>query len=299
MLNNMQDVIALDLIARYFDRKSNLNIIYDHEYQSSLERVAEILVDSQVNLYELSPSKTDDIFSSVVETGSWTFLIANPQSYLKYKLYKYFDFSKGEPIITGVQSKVLILPYDSAERMFAGYWQQDAEYRKALLDRMKENAPYSISTANGTDLTFVSRKWVECDFEICTAPVEESINGKIVADGALFFKRISEKLLFTIRNGKIDRIEVVEESGKELLTEYTKMTEQVFSEKKNLQLAEIGIGISEGAQITDCFMEAEAVKNTCHFCFGNNVYYGGQNASNFHGASVLVKAPIFKNIGTM
>lgn len=291
----MQDVMALDLISRYLERKANLNIICDHDYRKTLERVAEMLVDAQVDLYELSPLNTDSIFSSIVESGSWTFLIANPQSYLEYKLHKYLDFSKGEPLIAGIQSKVLILPYESSERMFVGYW-QDAEHKKALLDRMKENASYSITTANGTDLVFFSRQWIECDFEICTAPVEESVNGKIVVDGALFFRRISEKLLFTIRNGSIVRIEAIDESGKELLSEYMKMTQQAFSEKKNRQLAEVGIGISEGAQITDCFMEAEAARNTCHFCFGNNVCYGGQNASDFHGASVLVRAPVFKNI---
>jgi len=294
IIYNMQDVMELDLIARYLKRKANFNIICDHEYRKTLERTAEIIADSQVNLYELSASKIDDIFSSVIESGSWTFLIVNPQSYLKYNLFKYMDFSKGEPVIAGIQSKVLILPYDSSERMFAGYWRQDEEYKKALLDCMKENSPYSITTANGTDLTFISRKWIECDFEICTAPVEESVNGRIVADGALFFRKISEKLLFTIRNGEISRIEALDEAGKGLLAEYIKMTEREFSEKKNLQLAEVGIGTTKGAQITDCFMEAEAVRNTCHFCFGNNVCYGGKNASDFHGASVLVKAPVIK-----
>ncbi|MBR3824341.1 MAG: hypothetical protein IKJ39_03990 [Lachnospiraceae bacterium] len=50
------------------------------------------------------------------------------------------------------------------------------------------------------------------------------------------------------------------------------------------------------ATISDCFMEAEAAINTCHFCFGNNVCYGGKNASEFHGNSVLIRNPKFVEI---
>ena len=64
----------------------------------------------------------------------------------------------------------------------------------------------------------------------------------------------------------------------------------------NTQLAEIGIGFCGGAQITDCFMEAEAAAGTCHFCFGNNVCYSGENQSGFHGASVLIRSPVFTRL---
>lgn len=51
----------------------------------------------------------------------------------------------------------------------------------------------------------------------------------------------------------------------------------------------IGIVFFSAATISDCFMEAEAAINTCHFRFGNNVCYGGKNASEFHGNSVLIR----------
>lgn len=64
----------------------------------------------------------------------------------------------------------------------------------------------------------------------------------------------------------------------------------------NRQLAEIGIGFCNDAFISDSFMETETVVNTCLFCFGNNICYGGSNESEFHGAPVLIRNPVFEQV---
>ena len=74
------------------------------------------------------------------------------------------------------------------------------------------------------------------------------------------------------------------------------MTARDMQNPVNMQLAEIGIGFCNGAMISDCFMEAETIVNTCHFCFGNNICHGGKNESEFHGASILIRNPIFEQI---
>lgn len=57
------------------------------------------------------------------------------------------------------------------------------------------------------------------------------------------------------------------------------------------QLAEVGIGGCEGARLSGIIMEDEAVRGTCHFCFGDNSRYDGANASDWHGGTVVVARP--------
>ncbi len=123
-----------------------------------------------------------------------------------------------------------------------------------------------------------------------------TINGVIAVDGALFFKKISTILFFYIKDGKIESIKAKENAMPDDLIEYENMTQSDFNNECNKQLAEIGLGFCDNAIISNCFMEAEAAYNTCHFCFGNNECYGGINKSNFHGASILIKEPQFEII---
>lgn len=161
---------------------------------------------------------------------------------------------------------------------------------------MKPNQKYRITTVAGTDLTFESREWHPLDFEICTAPQEDTINGTIVVDGAVFFQRVTTSIILQIHDGICTDIAASSPSGMALANDYKSMTANVMRNPANIQLAEIGIGFCGGAAISDCFMEAEAAANTCHFCFGNNRCYGGINASDFHGASVLIQNPHFERL---
>lgn len=197
---------------------------------------------------------------------------------------------------TTIKSKVLVFPIESAKRIFSGSIEKEISNRDLLLSKMKANTRYRITTVNGTDLEFTSRYWNISDFKICTAPIENTINGVIAVDGALFFKKISNILYFHISDGRINDIKINDNSAMDDLTEYKNMTHYDFKNEYNKQLAEIGLGFCEKAIISNCFMEAEAVYNTCHFCFGNNECYGGVNKSNFHGASILIKEPKFEII---
>lgn len=121
-----------------------------------------------------------------------------------------------------------------------------------------------------------------------------------MVDGAVFFRKNDfekqEKIVLEIEEGKVTRITAYDNKSDELLQEYLKMTSESMADARNIQLAEIAIGFFSAATISDCFMEAEAAINTCHFCFGNNVCYGGKNASEFHGNSVLIRNPKFVEI---
>ena len=103
--------------------------------------------------------------------------------------------------------------------------------QERIIANMKDNQKYRITSSVGTDLIFESRKWIPLDFEICTAPIEKSINGIIVVDGALFFKKIEEKISFFIKDGKIHSIKAHSSKGELLVTEYKQMTERDMKER--------------------------------------------------------------------
>lgn len=282
----MYDAVAVSILKRYQYENKKLYLLINDAYTEIAQKIQCHHPDTEIRSFE----DTDAAFS--LPYMSNVLLLAEPEAYLKYKLYRHLDFSDGEPQVAGTESKVLIFPKDSLCRVFSEEAESFAEKEK-LLAAMKAEQKYKITTVQGTELFFESRRWLPLDFEVCTAPKEKSVNGVIVVDGALFFQKIEEPVSMTIRNGKIDSITATSPEGERLVAEYLKMTERDLKDPVNTQLAEIGIGFCKGAVISDCFMEAETVLHTCHFCFGNNICYGGKNASEFHGASVLIKDPIF------
>lgn len=143
-------------------------------------------------------------------------------------------------------------------------------------------------------LYFTSRNWIDDGNEILTAPLGESINGVIAVDGSLFFQSTNTIIDFYIKNGNLAKIQARDSKDHNLVELYEQMTNHDFKSEINKQLAEIGIGCNTNVIISDCFMESEMMFGTCHFCFGNNHCYGGNNESDFHGASVLIKSPHFE-----
>ncbi len=288
----MYQLIAYNIIHYFRYTEDKLYLLVDEAYYQIAKSIKKIAEETEIRIFR---ANSQEDFGQVFDlpSGAVVFLLAEPESYSKYKVFQYLDFSKGEPQIPGMVSRVLIFPVESICRIFGGNISENIMQKQRLLSTMKSNQKYRITTALGTDLIFESRYWIPLDFEVCTAPMEETVNGVIVVDGALFFKKIENTLTFVIKNGKIQSIAASSKQGEELVNEYKNMTTQVMTNAPNTQLAEIGIGFCNGAEINDCFMEAEVVINTCHFCFGNNICYGGKNESDFHGASILIKEPVF------
>lgn len=291
----MYNTIALNIIKYYNYNDGPLLLLVDKAYEELAQTIKKYHEKTEIMYFEsYVPEDVSEIFK--VSSSSVVLLLAEPISYVKYRLFEHLDFSNGEPEIPDRVSKVLVFPKESLCRIFSESADNIAIEQEKIISEMKDNQKYRITSSSGTDLTFESRKWIPLDFEICTAPIEESVNGLIVVDGALFFKKIDEKIAFVIKNGKIQSIKANSPKGDLLVAEYQKMTERDMTNSVNMQLAEIGIGFCNNAIISDCFMEAEVVSKTCHFCFGNNICYGGKNESEFHGASILVRNPIFTPI---
>ena len=291
----MYNVVASNILKRFEYEKEKLYLLVDNAYIEIAECIREQHTNTEiVSISSCTPENIKEIFD--LPSSAVVLLLAEPDTYIKYKLFKYFHFNEGEPKIENTISRVLIFPKEAICRIFSEGLNKDIFVRDDIIAKMKNEQKYKITTTQGTDLVFESRYWIPLDFEVCTAPIEESVNGVIVVDGAFFFKKIEDKIIFQIENGKIHSITASSPEGEQLVAEYKNMTARDMQNPVNMQLAEIGIGFCNGAMISDCFMEAETVVNTCHFCFGNNICYGGKNESEFHGASILIRNPIFEQI---
>lgn len=280
--------VAENLVRRFGYTDGDLSILTDDAFLPLAEAVREARGNAEVFGLE----NAAEVFRAV--KGQRVLLLAEPQSYLRHRLFELLSFDDGEPRVPGANSRVMIFPLDALCSILRVQPEADFSERDRLLQTLRPHTRYRITSPAGTDLSFEAREWLPLDLEICTAPVEASVNGRIVADGALFFKKLCEPLTFVIENGKLTDITAETDAGRMTMDEYRRMSENYMKDYVNRQLAEIGIGFCHGAEISDCFMEAEAAKNTCHFCFGNNICYGGENKSDFHGASILIRDPEFK-----
>lgn len=293
------DLCSKRIIDENLDTFNNLYIICDKEHILLAQGICNIFISNGLKSYYRiidTPQNTKDAFQESLLLCMQTLVLVGTAAFSGLHLYKWLDFTHGTPIISSLNSKsfINVMPVDSTYRVYGSDIHKDTLAKKSLLNTLKPNTNYKISSDNGTELYFTSRSWLEYENEILTAPIENSINGTIVVDAALFFQKVESPITFEIVNGKIHSIYSDDSESFKLIDMYKKMTEEPFKNDINKQLAEIGIGCNTGVEISNCFMESEMLYGTCHFCFGNNECYGGDNPSDFHGASVLIKNPRFE-----
>jgi leucyl aminopeptidase (aminopeptidase T) len=75
------------------------------------------------------------------------------------------------------------------------------------------------------------------------------------------------------------------------------MDRRIAESQAHAQVAEVGIGGNALARLSGIIMEDEAVRDTCHVCFGDNARYGGTNPASWHGGTVVVLQPRFEMEG--
>lgn len=290
---------AKRILNSYLTVKEDVFLICDEAY-------ADLAVEIQAGLglaktecrITVSEDTLNEAFRACLKRDFETLVLLEPPAYAAYKAYKWLDFKRGEPKVRNLNSPsyVGILPLESALRVYGSDSRRDEKAKTGLLNLLKPNTEYVVRSCSGTELFFTARQWLKQHNEILTAPVEASVSGLIAVDGAFFFQRLATVVDFYIEAGELVKIQVRRVEDAHLPDLYRKMTENDFAKRKNRQLAEIGIGFNTGAVISDCFMESEMAFGTCHFCFGENVCYGGENKSSFHGASVLITNPRFTKV---
>ena len=151
-------------------------------------------------------------------------------------------------------------------------------FRQNLLAQLKNAKEIRITTNSGTDVTLRPRSWNKTDGEVFTAPVESSTNGIVSVDGCAYGGPPRKPFSLKIRNGKVINLAGLDENDKQ--QKY--MLKDLTRDYNASVLAELGIGINPGARRDADIMESEQARGTCHFGFGHNIGFGGQNDSRSH-----------------
>ena len=126
--------------------------------------------------------------------------------------------------------------------------------------------------------------------EIFSAPVEDTINGKIVVDGSIGgLGKIKYPFYIELKSGKIIDIQPINEKD-ELIEKFREICELDVPATKTV--GEFGIGLNPGARIIGKIIMDEKVEGTVHFAFGDS--YGlGKSNSKFHTDLLINNPSIF------
>ncbi|MCX7781613.1 MAG: aminopeptidase [Negativicutes bacterium] len=119
--------------------------------------------------------------------------------------------------------------------------------------------------------------------EAYIAPLEETAEGILVIDGAMSgVGVVGTPIRMTVEKGFVTRIEGGPEAAKleALLAAHGKLA---------YNIAELGIGTNDQAQITGNVLEDEKVKGTVHIAVGNNTGFGGVVHVPVHLDGILIR----------
>ena len=215
-------------------------------------------------------------------------------------LSQYLTFRSRQPSLLGKPDPLFfdaVIPLDSLERLYCANPASIRLFVEGLRRNLPDHRPVRLTTQAGTRLTFTARIWEPWGWELMTCPLEDSIDGKIVVDGGVFFDRITQPIELTIRHGKLAGM-ACQDPGDAVFRRYRQWMMEAFeTNPANAQLCEVGLGVNPGAQLSPVVMESEAVQGTAHFCFGDNAQFagmGGQNQTGWHGGTVILTTPRLK-----
>ncbi|HDH91535.1 MAG TPA: aminopeptidase [Candidatus Aenigmarchaeota archaeon] len=115
--------------------------------------------------------------------------------------------------------------------------------------------------------------------EVFIAPIEETINGKIVFDS---FDNKKKKVKLMVEDGLVKEVE-----GSSKL-------KRIFRSlgKKARQICEFGIGCNYKAKVIGNTIEDEKALGSIHFGLGNNVGFGGRNNVPLHLDGIIEKPTV-------
>ncbi|HEY3422884.1 MAG TPA: aminopeptidase [Methanocellaceae archaeon] len=164
-----------------------------------------------------------------------------------------------------------------------------------------------VTTAAGTDISFnIEGRGFSDDLsikkgragnlpagEIWCAPVEHSMNGKIVCDGSIGdLGRVKEPLIIMVKNGRIESLESLDA---EMSAEVDRL---IHVDDDASLVGEFGIGLNPKARLTGLMLEDEKAAGTVHIAFGQNTdMIGGQNNSMTHRDFLFTRPDIVTDSG--
>jgi len=141
-----------------------------------------------------------------------------------------------------------------------------------------------------TILDWETMKWMNLPTgEVIVAPIENSLNGKLVCDMAVGgIGPLKTPVKLTVQNGKVK--EVVSED----LQVLRRVQDSLNTDDWAKIVGEFAFGINPKARFVEEFLEAEKMLGTIHIAFGNNSDMpGGKNMSKNH-MDFLISKPNVK-----
>ncbi len=123
--------------------------------------------------------------------------------------------------------------------------------------------------------------------EIYTAPVEDTMSGRLVIDGSVGGLGLADRpFAIHLEKGLIKELQPLGEAGK-VYQKFAEICE--YDAPATKTIGEFGIGLNPGARIIGKMLVDEKVEGTVHFAFGDS--YGlGRTKSRFH-TDLLVTGP--------
>jgi len=114
--------------------------------------------------------------------------------------------------------------------------------------------------------------------EVYCCPVEDGASGTLVVDGCYGTRGVvPDPVHFTVRDGQVVAVE------SDSLPTRDHIRELMDADDGARTIAELGIGLNEGARLSDNILEAEKALSTAHLAFGSNQGMpGGRNTSATH-----------------
>ena len=178
-------------------------------------------------------------------------------------------------------------------------------HAERLIQALEDTVTVEIRNPQGTDLRlstknrkfftdtrldWESMKWMNLPTgEVIVAPVEDSLNGKLVCDMAIGgIGKLRKPVEVIVKDG---RVENVLSQDKEQLR---RVKETFATDEWSDVVGEFAFGINPKARFVDGFLEAEKIFGTIHVAFGANMDMpGGKNPSKNH-MDLLISKPTVK-----
>ena len=181
---------------------------------------------------------------------------------------------------------------------------QMQERARSLLRALQQTCTVEVNAPSGTSLSFSTEgrrfytdtiidwremKWMNLPTgEVLAAPVEDSLEGKLVCDLAIGgVGALKKPVELIVRNGTVRRAS--SEDKKTL----RKVEDALNTDKWAKAVGEFAIGINAKAKSLENFLETEKIAETVHFAFGHNLDMpGGRNPSGNHMDFLIAKPTV-------
>ena len=181
-----------------------------------------------------------------------------------------------------------LIKSESLVRIYGVSKEENIDFQNYLKTNLKNSAEIRITSKNGTNLNIRPRNWNTLFGEIYTAPIENKSDGTIVIDGSAYYGPPKSPITLHILNGRVTNLSELNKNDKQ----QAMVIKDLSTDSNSNVLAEFGIGTNLGANILEYIMESEQARGTCHFGFGLNKEFGGENYSSIHIDYVILDPTI-------